>query len=249
MLIVAKSPAVWDKLEKIISVLAEVCILFICLDILSFRMGILPGFIAISALYFTVAACMLLYVAALVLLASRIITSRRIGLELLLLLMLLLAPVLAGFPLLGGLKPSYVNDVSTDNISPPQFIYAYALRDRSHNKLELQSALYGLAEVDQVPGVESLHVDLSLREAFRRASYIVGLEGWTVIKQDAAAGSIEAVSISAIMGFESDVVIRVVSLNESSTVVDIRSSSRELADDFGLNTRQIKGFLAKYRAL
>ncbi len=28
-------------------------------------MGILPGFIAISALYFTVAACMLLYVAAL----------------------------------------------------------------------------------------------------------------------------------------------------------------------------------------
>ena len=61
MLIVAKSPAVWDKLEKIISVLAEVCILFICLDILSFRMGILPGFIAISALYFTVAACMLLW--------------------------------------------------------------------------------------------------------------------------------------------------------------------------------------------
>jgi uncharacterized protein (DUF1499 family) len=51
------------------------------------------------------------------------------------------------------------------------------------------------------------------------------------------------------MGFESDVVIRVVSLDESSAVVDIRSSSRELADDFGLNTRQIKGFLAKYRAL
>jgi uncharacterized protein (DUF1499 family) len=70
-----------------------------------------------------------------------------------------------------------------------------------------------------------------------------------VVREDLAAGCIEAVSVSPIMGFESDVIIRVVPINDSSSIVDMRSSSRDVKDDYGLNTQQIKRFLSKYRAL
>ena len=63
MTIVAKSSTVWDQLEKIITVLAQLCILLMCLDVLSFRMGVLPGFIAVSGLYFMFVGCVLLCLA------------------------------------------------------------------------------------------------------------------------------------------------------------------------------------------
>ena len=90
---------------------------------------------------------------------------------------------------------------------------------------------------------------MPLREAFRRASYVVALEGWTVVKEDLATGCIEAVSISPIMGFESDVVIRIVPISTNRSLIDMRSSSRDVTDDYGLNARQIQRFLSKYRAL
>jgi hypothetical protein len=248
--IVAKSPTVLDQLEKIISFLGPLCILCIGLDIIGFRMGILPGFIAISALHFMFMTCGLVCVTGLGLVICRYISSRTIGVELVLLLLLLSLPVVAKFNVLGAsLKPSHLSDVSTDIKSPPQFTYAGGLRHSGDNSLDPQLAEYSIGLPAEIPGVDSLTVDVPLREAFRRASYVVALQGWAVVREDLAAGCIEAVSVSPIMGFESDVIIRVVPINDSSSIVDMRSSSRDVKDDYGLNTQQIKRFLSKYRAL
>jgi uncharacterized protein (DUF1499 family) len=249
--IVAKSSTVWDQLEKIITVLAQLCILLMCVDVLSFRMGVLPGFIAVSGLYFMFVGCVLVCLAGFALVVCRYIASRRVGTEFILLLLLLSAPIVARLPVFGygSMLPSYTNDVSTNIYSPPEFAYAAALRSESQNNLEAQSARYSQGLASQVAGVESLIVDMPLREAFRRASYVVALEGWTVVKEDLATGCIEAVSISPIMGFESDVVIRIVPISTNRSLIDMRSSSRDVTDDYGLNARQIQRFLSKYRAL
>ena len=51
------------------------------------------------------------------------------------------------------------------------------------------------------------------------------------------------------MGFESDVVIRIVPISTNRSLIDMRSSSRDVTDYYGLNARQIQRFLSKYRAL
>ena len=116
MAIVAKSSTVWDQLEKIITVLAQLCILLMCLDVLSFRMGVLPGFIAVSGLYFMFVGCVLVCLAGFALVVCRYIASRRVGTEFILLLLLLSAPIVARLPVFGygSMLPSYTNDVSTN---------------------------------------------------------------------------------------------------------------------------------------
>ncbi|MGB2041529.1 MAG: DUF1499 domain-containing protein [Porticoccaceae bacterium] len=251
MAIVAKSPRVLDQLEKIISFLAQLCIVLLCLDVLGFRMGILPGFVAISALYIMFAFSGIVCLIGLIVIIYRFIINRRVGVELLLLLLLVSMPLVIRFPVLGVdiLQPSNINDVSTDIDSPPDFTYAASLRSPSQNALEDQTSRYRLGFAARVPGVEPLLVDMPLRGAFRQASYVVALEGWSVVKEDLESGCIEAIARSPIMGFESDIVIRIVPVSRDSSILDIRSSSRDVADDYGLNATQIRSFLKKYQAL
>ena len=71
--------------------------------------------------------------------------------------------------------------------------------------------------------------------------------GLELVEADAAQGRIEATATSLLFGFKDDVVVRIAG-DAGVTKVDVRSKSRVGRNDFGMNAKRIRAFLAKLKA-
>lgn len=130
----------------------------------------------------------------------------------------------------------YINDISTDARTPPQF--SRPLEYPSHFA-ELQAIGY--------PGLRPLEVVATPAQAFVRARTLAGEQrGWEIVAADEKAGRIEAVATTTWFGFKDDIVIRVTPAAGGSRI-DMRSRSRVGRSDLGANARRIEGFLARLR--
>jgi len=69
------------------------------------------------------------------------------------------------------------------------------------------------------------------------------MSGWTIVKSDPAAGTIEGSQRSVFMGFTDDFVVRV-SADGAGSRIDMRSESRQGNSDFGVNAARIRAYLA-----
>ena len=68
--------------------------------------------------------------------------------------------------------------------------------------------------------------------------------GLEIVEADAAQGRIEATATSFLFGFKDDVVVRLTD-DAGATKVDVRSKSRVGRNDFGMNAKRIRAFVAK----
>ncbi len=154
--------------------------------------------------------------------------------------------VTAGIPtawLHTALKMPRIHDISTDTVTPPQFVKIMPLRKHAEN-----SAAYDPADAveqraaypDIKPVVLPLPTTAAFEDAFRTAKDL----GWQIVAADVPAGRIEAVATTFWFGFKDDVVVRVKRVSGGSRV-DVRSVSRVGLSDVGTNASRIRKFLHK----
>jgi uncharacterized protein (DUF1499 family) len=141
-----------------------------------------------------------------------------------------------------------IHDISTDTISPPEFVAVLPLRVDADNGVE-----YGvsrdmnprmLAELTKqaYPDLlEPVILDVSPDTAFDRALNAVNELGWDVVDVNRVAGRIEATDSTFWFGFKDDIVIRLTPMS-SGIKVDARSVSRVGKGDVGINAKRLREF-------
>tara|TARA_R110002110_G_scaffold91264_2_gene237499 strand:+ start:118398 stop:119117 length:720 start_codon:yes stop_codon:yes gene_type:complete len=152
---------------------------------------------------------------------------------------LLVASVLAGR---GDYPP--IHNITTDTADPPVFVAAQQQRGEGANPLELTPETIAKQKAGY-PDLQTLRSTLSYDAAFDRALQVADDMGWDIYHQDRNAGTIEAVSATAVMAFKDDVVIRV-RTNAEGTVIDLRSVSRVGVGDIGANAKRIREFQQRF---
>ena len=125
-----------------------------------------------------------------------------------------------------------INDITTDPADPP----AFANPGRTYPGEEFaqkQRAAY--------PDLAPIRVASPPDAAFAASLSAAQGLGWEIVREDSAAGVIEATDTTEIFRFVDDVVIRVRPGGDGSTV-DVRSKSRDGKGDMGANAARIRAF-------
>ena len=124
----------------------------------------------------------------------------------------------------------YINDITTDTESPPQFSQP---RTYQAHFAELQRIGY--------PDLRPLELAVPPAQAYARALKAAREQGWEIAGADEKAGRIEAEATTRWFGFKDDIVIRVVPAGGGSRI-DMRSRSRIGRSDLGANAARIRDF-------
>jgi uncharacterized protein (DUF1499 family) len=138
----------------------------------------------------------------------------------------------------------WLYDVTTDPIDPPRYEALARIRPRDANPIIYAGLATAAQQRAAYPEIEPLEEETTPQAAYTVVLAVVTKRRWRIVDQrppqpPRREGRIEAVARSAIMGFRDDVVIRI-RPNEDGVRVDIRSSSRYGALDFGSNAARIR---------
>lgn len=96
------------------------------------------------------------------------------------------------------------------------------------------------------PDIQPLKLPAPPAEVFPRALAAAEAMGWEIVKQDPAAGRIEAVATTTWFGFKDDVLVRIAPAARGSRL-DIRSKSRVGRSDIGANARRIRDYFERLK--
>ncbi len=136
-----------------------------------------------------------------------------------------------------------IHDISTDTENPPEFVAVLPLRANAPNPPEY-AAEFTAQQKAAYPDLKPLEVDMARDAAFTAALDAVKAQGWEIVNSDKAAGLIEATETTTWFGFKDDIVVRVETLGEGRSVIDVRSKSRMGMSDLGANAARIRKLLA-----
>ncbi len=131
-----------------------------------------------------------------------------------------------------------INDITTDPADPP----AFANPGRTYPGEE-----FAQAQRAGYPDLAPIRVAHPPDAAYAVSLSAARELGWEVVREDAAAGVIEATDTTEIFRFVDDVVIRVRPEGAGSKV-DVRSKSRDGKGDMGANAARIRAFREKVGA-
>jgi uncharacterized protein (DUF1499 family) len=139
-----------------------------------------------------------------------------------------------------------LTDISTDLDDPPYFAAVFFNRPPDANPIGAPSAEEIALQHAAYPDIVPRYYPLDTVVVFDAVAAIVERSRWTLVDQrpppDAGqSGRIEAVARTLLFGFSQDVVIRVAP-NGEGTLVDIRSTARNGAHDFGADAERIRKF-------
>ncbi|MDZ5698803.1 DUF1499 domain-containing protein [Chelativorans sp. M5D2P16] len=138
-------------------------------------------------------------------------------------------------------------DISTDISRPPRFEAAAALRAPPMNRLGAISQDDALLQADAYPDVAGRRYEHARSVVVDTVLELVESRGWRLLSPMPAGDgtgdvTIEAVGRSYLLGFPSDVAIRIEE-RWNATYVDMRSASRYGRHDMGENAERIRRFL------
>jgi hypothetical protein len=145
-------------------------------------------------------------------------------------------------------------DISTDIADPPNFSLSHeALAARGDTTPPSVAIARRKAQIKAYPQIQPILLDLDGREAFDAALKAVVENGWKVVEQRppggrAGLGHIDAIATSFILGFPSDITLRLRPL-AGQTRIDIRSVSRFGPYDFEASPRNVANFEAALEAV
>ena len=138
-----------------------------------------------------------------------------------------------------------IHDITTDTITPPLYVEAAAVRREQHaaNGLDY-SAEVTAQQRTGYPDLAPAFLTAAPDDAYRSALALERSRGWVVVAEDAAGRRIEATDTTYWFGFKDDIAIRVSTVPDGSSRVDLRSVSRVGRSDVGTNAKRIRAFLA-----
>jgi uncharacterized protein (DUF1499 family) len=162
-----------------------------------------------------------------------------------------------GSTMWGWLSMPYpnINDITTDYDNPPQFAYPPGL---SADSMKYNRAKFEPIQSKYYPKLDPLRLDEKPDDAFARvkaaanvarlvgpqmANQIPAVPGWFIVYIDPATRTIEGVETSNLFRFRDDFVIQVrPGPDATSSLVEMRSRSRDGTGDFGVNYNRIRAF-------
>jgi uncharacterized protein (DUF1499 family) len=134
-----------------------------------------------------------------------------------------------------------IHDISTDTMSPPEFVAVVELRGPTDNPAEYSGADTAKQQQEAYPDIETIVLRDPRSLVFDSALTVAGDMGWEIVDSDTAEGRIEATATTPWVGFKDDVVIRI-RTRSAETLVDVRSKSRVGRGDMGVNAKRIRKF-------
>lgn len=176
-----------------------------------------------------------------------------------------------------GFSVPPIHDISTDTEHPPSYVYALRERRAGDNSLVYGGVELARQQRAGYPDIQTLRLQAPAAQVYSAVAAIVTLRGWTLLGEtvlgetdlsETATGEtapgkpgvgdtvpwkkgdgrqLEAVATTPLLGFEDDIVIRVLS-GSDGTVVDMRSASRLGVSDLGVNGERVRGVLQELAA-
>jgi len=144
-----------------------------------------------------------------------------------------------------GVPP--INDITTNLQDPPAFTTAPNLPENQGRDMSYPQEF--VAQVQEgYPDLAPIRLDEPQIAAYQRALHAAEKLGWEITYQDSRAGIFEARSVSRVFRFVDDIAVRV-RPDGSSTIVDVRSKSRDGRGDLGANADRIRRFAQDVREL
>lgn len=146
-----------------------------------------------------------------------------------------------------------INDVTTDLEDPPQFDSLAKKREVGANPVRYPGQAFADKQRDAYPDLRTLWVNRSSAEAYEIARDALSRQGLQLVQAVPPGtrvdrpGQLEAVDKTTVLGFEDDVVVRVIG-NAKSARIDLRSASRYGRHDLGQNATRIRRLLKEINA-
>src|SRR5690348_15361158 len=157
----------------------------------------------------------------------------------------LLVGVPVGFVMWHWMSMRYpnINDITTDSVNPPEFVKPPGL---AADAMKYDRARFEPAQSKSYPKLDPLPLDEKPDDAFAKVSAAAHtMPGWTIVYVDPATRTIEGIEVSSLFRFVDDFVIQVRPGSDANTsLVEMRSRSRDGTGDFGVNYNRIKRFFA-----
>lgn len=140
-----------------------------------------------------------------------------------------------------------LNDISTDLVSPPALAMAAKARHGRMNPVGPITREAAARQIAAYPEVTGRRYNASPDDVLSAVDHVIAGKGWKIVSHPALVDgereyTLEAVAKTLLLGFSSDVAIRLTDEGES-TYVDMRSASRYGHGDFGDNAARISKFL------
>ncbi len=145
-----------------------------------------------------------------------------------------------------------INDIATNPESAPAFVVLASQRSDSANPASYPGAYVAWQQMRAYPDVRPMVIERATNEVFHMVHKAAERLGWEIVSATApegeAAGRIEAVAYTLVMGFADDVVIEVTPAGGESRI-DVRSASRYGNHDFGANAHRIARLFDEVKAV
>jgi len=138
-----------------------------------------------------------------------------------------------------------LHDISTDLRDPPAFKILASDYDESPATLQRDPATDALQQ-RAYPDIQPLMLPVGTADAFEEVLETMNEFDWPVADASQREGRVEVTIRSPWFGFRDNLVIRLTAAG-NSTRVDVRSVSRDGANDMGRNAEHIREFLAELR--
>ena len=146
----------------------------------------------------------------------------------------------------GGKVPR-INDITTDTANPPQFVAAITIDANRGRDMAYPGPSFAEQQRAGYPDLAPLQLPGSPDEVFKRVEAAARqMPTWQLTRTDLAAHALEGVDTTALFRFQDDFVIEV-RPQDSGSVVQMRSKSRDGKGDIGANAARIQGFFAQLR--
>jgi len=138
-----------------------------------------------------------------------------------------------------------IHDISTNTVTPPEFIVLDDNRVGARNTLVYGGADVAALQQKAYSDIAPIESGLSAAEAFNEALRIADVMGWELVAQDAENLRYEAIARTSVYGFVDDVVVVVTPVGDVSRI-DIRSVSRIGRGDRGVNAARVRTFIKTF---
>jgi uncharacterized protein (DUF1499 family) len=140
-----------------------------------------------------------------------------------------------------------LNDISTDLVTPPALAVAARARNGHMNPIAPITHEAADRQIAAYPEITGRRYNASPEDVLSAVDHVIAGRSWKVVSHPALIDgereyTLEAVAKTFLLGFPSDVAIRLTDEGES-TYVDMRSASRYGDGDFGDNAARISKFL------
>lgn len=135
-----------------------------------------------------------------------------------------------------------INDITTDTNDPPAFVAAAEREANAGRDLSYPGASFAEQQRKGYPDLAPLRLEVVKVVAVQRAWNTAESLGWEITSTNPVGGTIEATETTRVFRFVDDIVIRV-RADGATSVIDVRSKSRDGRGDIGANAARIRAFL------